>query len=143
MSYYEKYLKYKNKYFNLKNQAGGIINIDTNSNYYYINSNKTTALSDNCRNQTFHDKKYNEYRFLLLDINEFIKTCNTIEYNERAFIDNINASNADIGLLLNIIPKLNYNNSLRDITIFNHKILASNDINRFLASGIYSSLVES
>ena len=146
MNYQQKYLKYKGKYLNLKNQIGGVVKIDIHKDFFYNNpikstgtsANKSISTSANCGNDVIDPKQNNEYRFLLLDINEFIKTCNTVEYNENIFIDYINSSNADIGLLLNFVPKLNYNDILQNIRIFNHNIVASNDINKLLGSGIFS-----
>ena len=56
MNYYEKYLKYKTKYFKLKNMNGGNIIIEQYIDENYINS---TVQYDNNIIKIFKKKRFN------------------------------------------------------------------------------------
>ena len=129
--YYDKYIKYKNKYLELKKQQGGldfiIEKLDSNSNiilsdnnYLFLYDkieNKTENKTENTtENKTTTENKIIEYINLLIKKKTENKTENKTKNTTENTTENtiINEINSLIKNNKCILIKLNYNDSIDD-----------------------------
>ena len=111
--YYNKYIKYKKKYTNLKtnhNQLGGsVVNIDcpldfTNLKYYIYHFSNSDTSNYNSDNKNIEYKHYNYETFKINELADIFNKCT--EYNIIIYIENLD------------IPKITQNISDTAYTIF-------------------------
>jgi hypothetical protein len=94
MDYYKKYIKYKEKYLNLKNKNGGYINEYSYNNNLWIypnffSHNEFNKIMSLCKNLKFkNDQRVNSRKTLCLKYSEHEKIYNLI-YKNKKFINAI------------------------------------------------------
>ena len=135
--YYKKYLKYKNKYFNLKKLIGGAKdpNID-----WGLGIEKEAVLYTNIDNDIIEifsiGKVWMELGLPNLENNKYIKFHNlmegnnngegaemieitTIEYKNKSIEESINELKTNIKEFLKVLPSTGLNPESRDLKVFN------------------------